>query len=451
MKIPIDQAAVAVEPCPSTSQVRWQRGELSLFVHFTVNTYTGREWGDGTESPSIFNPTDFDADQWAAAARDAGASHMILTAKHHDGFCLWPSAYTDHSVKASPWRNGQGDVVREFSDACRRHGLGVGLYLSPWDRHERTYGDSPAYNRFYLNQLQELLTQYGELTEIWFDGACGEGLNGRRQVYDWEAIFDTCRRLQPQAMTFGDGGTTVRWNGNERGIAGDPNWSIVDSAVVRFPGDAGNTQANDARAASTIIHHHLQHGNADGSVWRVAESNVSIRPGWFYHAHEDGAVRCIQNLVELWFASVGRNSHLLLNIPPTPAGLFHETDVARLRALGDFRRQLVATDLAADGRVVRRDDKTWELQLPEVREFDVVSLAEPIELGQRVAAYRIYILDEHDQWQWLTEAHTIGCRKLDRSSLVRAKALRIEVTRSRATPLLSEIALHRCHHPSSLP
>ncbi len=446
MQIPIPQGAAAVAPLPSPDQLRWQRSELAVFVHFTVNAFTGREWGDGRESPSIFNPEQLDTRQWASAAAAAGARHMVLTAKHHDGFCLWPSAFTDHSVKSSPWKGGKGDVVREFVEACGEHHLRPGLYLSPWDRHEPSYGDSPRYNAYYLNQLRELLTNYGELAEIWFDGACAEGPNGRRQEYDWAAYFRLCKQLQPHAVTFGDGGTDVRWCGNERGIAGDPCWSMVSATHLRFPGDAVNDQATDAVAQRLTVAHQLQHGQPQGDLWRPAENDVSIRPGWFYHAQEDHAVRSVENLVDLYFRSVGRNGFLLLNVPPTPRGLFHEIDVDRL---GAFRRRLdaiFARDQAEGARVDQPSEQVIELHFPQPRTFDVIDLREPIELGQRIASHRVSCRNPQGQWSWLLEGHTIGCRKLERLlDPVTGTVVRLEITRCRpgATPgLISEIGLY---------
>src|ERR1043166_406092 len=282
-------------PLPSPSQLRWQQDELALFCHFGVNTFTDREWGDGQEEPAIFTPANLDARQWARAAKAGGFRAMILTAKHHDGFCLWPTATTKHSVASSQFRGGQGDVVREFVDAARAEGLRPGLYLSPWDRNNSTYGDSPRYNDLYCDQLTELLTRYGPLAEVWFDGANGEGPNGKRQVYDWPRVWALVRKLQPDAVMFSDAGPDVRWCGNERGIAGDPNWSTVDPSVVSAPGVSG--PGVDAM---------LQHGDPKGTVWRPAEADVSIRKGWFYHPADDATVRSVDNLVELYLSSVGR-------------------------------------------------------------------------------------------------------------------------------------------------
>ncbi|HEX9085816.1 MAG TPA: alpha-L-fucosidase, partial [Gemmatimonadaceae bacterium] len=313
-------------PRPSPSQLAWQRDELALFLHFGVNTFTDREWGDGKEDPAIFSPAALDARQWARVARTAGARSLILTAKHHDGFCLWPTRSTAHSVAASQWRSGQGDVVREFVVACHAEGLKAGLYLSPWDRNNPAYGDSPKYNDLYCDQLRELLTRYGSIAEVWFDGANGEGPNGKRQIYDWPRFFGLVRRLQPNAVMFSDAGPDVRWCGNENGTAGDPNWSTVNPDAVTFPGEDG-PGVSDA----------LQHGDPAGTVWRPAEVDVSIRPGWFYHPAEDDRVRTVDNLESLYFSSVGRNGKLLLNVPPTRDGLLHSTDVARLT---QFRARL---------------------------------------------------------------------------------------------------------------
>ena len=383
----------------------WQRDELAMFLHFGVNTFTDREWGDGKESPSIFDPARLDARQWARTAKAAGFRAMILTAKHHDGFCLWPTATTRHSVASSPWRGGGGDVVREFVDACAEAGLRAGLYLSPWDRNHPTYGDSPAYNDVYAAQLTELLTRYGKITEVWFDGANGEGPNGRRQVYDWPRVFGIVRRLQPEAVIFSDAGPDVRWCGNERGVAGDPNWSAVDPAVVSYPGQSGPG-----------IEAALQHGHEAGTVWRPAEVDVSIRPGWFYHPAQDDEVRTIDNLIQLYFTSVGRNSKLLLNVPPTREGLVHTVDATRLAGFRTARDRLFGTPVEL-GRAAFRPsgqagaDVEWELARP-VRPT-VARLAEDITHGQRVASYRIEG-GEEGRWRELARGSTIGYAKLDR-------------------------------------
>jgi len=333
-------------PTPSPSQLAWQQDERALFLHFGLNTFTGREWGDGTEDPGIFAPTRLDPRDWARAARAAGFRSMILTAKHHDGFCLWPSKTTTYSVASSPWRGGTGDIVRDFVDACLAEGLKPGLYCSPWDRNAPSYGDSERYNDLYVEQLTELLTRYGRIHEVWFDGANGEGPSGRRQEYDWPRFWGTVRRRQPEAVMFSDAGPDVRWIGNETGSAGDPNWSTVDPRVVPYPGATGDR-----------VLEQLQHGDPAGTVWRPGETDVSIRPGWFYHPEEDDHVRSVDNLVDLFFTSVGRNSKLLLNVPPTRDGQLHPTDVARLQGMDQALGALFGQDLTR-GIAQRRSPST---------------------------------------------------------------------------------------------
>jgi alpha-L-fucosidase len=406
-------------PRPSPSQLTWQRDELALFLHFGVNTFSDREWGDGYEDPSSFNPASLDARQWASAARAAGARALVLTAKHHDGFCLWPSRLTEHSVARSPWRGGTGDVVREFTDACKRERLRAGLYLSPWDRNASVYGDSPRYNDFYCDQLTELLTRYGPIAEVWFDGANGEGPNGRRQAYDWPRVFHLVRRLQPQAVMFSDAGPDVRWCGNEAGVAGDPNWSTVDPAAVPYPGAPG-----DAVIAA------LQHGDSQGSAWRPAETDVSIRPGWFHHAVEDERVKTVDQLTDIWFTSVGRNSKLLLNVPPTRDGLLHATDVARLAALRARLTALFAEDYALGRRVLWRDTGAGtgvaEVDLGRTVRAGIVRLEEDIVQGQRVARYAVHGAAD-GAWQALARGTTVGHRKLDRFDPTPVRRLRVTV------------------------
>jgi alpha-L-fucosidase len=454
-------ALAAERPRPSARQLAWHRSELTMFVHFTVNTFTGKEWGDGTESPSIFRPEKLDARQWARTAKAGGFRRMILTAKHHDGFCLWPTETTDHCVRSSPWRDGKGDVVREFVDACRAEGLGVGLYLSPWDRHERTYGDSPRYNDFYVRQLTELLTRYGPIVETWFDGANGEGPNGRRQEYDWPRIHRTVRELQPGAVIFSDVGPDVRWIGNEQGTAPETNWCQIDPASVPAIG-----------MSSAAITRSLQQGDPFGTTWRPGEADVSVRPGWFWRAEEDAKVRSVNNLLGLYFASVGHNAGFLLNVPPTSDGLFHATDVARIGEFGARIERSFATNLAAGARVTTssaRDrahegslvldadpDTHWaparvptpdapawlEVVLPSAQRIDVIGLREAIAEGQHVAYYRV-LGRGPSGWTPLSWGTTIGSRKLDRIDPVTVDAVRLEIHSAFAAPRIAALALHR--------
>jgi len=420
------QPSPVARPRPSRAQLDWQRDELALFLHFGVNTFTDREWGDGQESPSIFDPSRLDARQWTLAARRAGARALILTAKHHDGFCLWPTKTTQHSVARSPWRSGQGDVVREFVDACRGEGMKAGLYLSPWDRNSPLYGDSPRYNDLYCDQLTELLTQYGPISEVWFDGANGEGPNGRRQIYDWPRVFALVRRLQPSAVMFSDAGPDVRWCGNENGLAGDPNWSTVDPAVVAYPGASGPGVTAE-----------LLHGDPAGTLWRPAEVDVSIRPGWFNHQAEDARVRSVDNLVNLYFSSVGRNGKLLLNVPPTRGGWLHATDVERLTGFRERLDAMFAHDVASGAR------RTWRVTGPRSAELEldlgrpapvgIVRLEEDVTRGQLVGRYTVYGAND-DAWLVVSRGTTIGYAKLDRFTPLPVRRLKVMIEDALAAP-----------------
>jgi len=423
--------ARVTRPRPTPAQLAWQRDELAMFLHFGMNTFTDREWGDGSEDPVIFAPARLDARQWARSARSAGFRAMILTAKHHDGFCLWPSRTTTHSVARSPWRGGRGDVVREFVDACRAEGLRPGLYLSPWDRNNPTYGDSPRYNDLYCDQLTELLTNYGKLAEVWFDGANGEGPNGKRQVYDWPRVWALVRRLQPDAVMFSDAGPDVRWCGNEKGVAGDPNWSTVDPDAVAFPGASG---PGVGRA--------LLHGDPAGSVWRPAEADTSIRPGWFYHPAEDSLVRTAQQLFDLYVSSVGRNSKLLLNVPPARDGLLHDADVASLKRFHDLRSSLLAVDLASAARVTWQTNwRAAEIDLGRTANVSIARLEEDITRGQVVAAYSLLGTDG-GPWRVLSRGTTIGYARVDRFEPSTVSRVRLVIEDAVATPLKIAVRLY---------
>jgi alpha-L-fucosidase len=440
---------------PSPHQLAWQRDELAIFVHFGVNTFTDREWGDGKEDPRIFNPTGLDARQWARPARAGGFRLVVLTAKHHDGFCLWPTRTTAHSVRGSAWKGGRGDVVREFVDAARAEGLKVGLYLSPWDQNAPAYGDTVRYNHFYIDQLTELLTWYGPIAEVWFDGAKGKDASDMQ--YDWPRIHRTVRQLQPEAVIFSDAGPDVRWIGNERGIAGDPNWSTVDPRVVPYPGMSGPG-----------IIEALQHGHPGGAVWRPGEADVSIRPGWFWHPGQDDKVRSADNLTELYFLSVGRNANLLLNVPPTSEGIFHPTDVRRLAELRQRLDRIFATDLARTARVGAsgahgRDrnaervidgdpDSYWspgegvttgslELVFPRPVTFDVISLQEAIRHGQSVERFSVHGW-AGGRWTLLTRGTTIGHKRLERIAPTTTDRVRVVIDSALDVPRISSVALY---------
>ena len=450
-------------PVPTTRQLKWHQTEVYGFIHFSINTFTDKEWGYGDESPSAFNPTAFDADQIARTAAESGLKGLVLTCKHHDGFALWPSQYTEHSVKNSPWRNGTGDVVREISDACRRHGLKFGVYLSPWDRNHKDYG-KPEYVTYYRNQLRELLTNYGPVFEVWFDGANGgDGYYGgaretrridNRTYYDWENTWKIVRELQPDACMFSDGGPDVRWVGNESGFAGDPCWATINAADL-LPGHA------DPK--------HLNRGDRPGTHWLPAEVDVSTRPGWFYHAREDEAVKSVAHLVKIYFESVGRGANLILNIPPDRRGIIHENDV---KALREWRRILAATfaaNLAAGARVTAGNtrgndprfapanvldsklDTYWAtddavttpelvLNFDQPVTFNVVRLREHLPLGQRVDSFALDCWTD-GRWEEFAAATSIGNQRLVSTRSITTSKVRLRITQAAACPAIAELGL----------
>ncbi|MHA6246919.1 alpha-L-fucosidase [Pontibacter sp. CAU 1760] len=423
-------------PTPTNRQLEWQKLETTAFLHFTVNTFTGREWGDGTESPQLFNPVDFDASQLVKTLKDAGFKMAIITAKHHDGFCLWPSKYTDHSVASSPWKNGKGDVVKAIADACREQGIKFGFYLSPWDRHEPSYGTA-AYNDFYKNQLRELLTNYGEVAEVWFDGAKGE--DAKNMEYDFDGYWQMVRELQPQAVMFSDAGPDVRWVGNESGNAGETCWSTINTTGMA-PGvaDAG----------------YLNTGDPNGDKWIPAETDVSIRPGWFYHPEEDSKVKSGKQLVDLYYKSVGRNSLLLLNIPPNPKGVFAEQDAQSLHAFRSILNETFKTNLATGKINKKLTDKTLgtyltlnqhqprELNFRKEIAFDRALLQENIATGQRNAKALLEYWDGKS-WKEIEQFTTIGYKRLLRFPEVKTTKVRVTVLEAKGPVQLAEVGFYK--------
>jgi alpha-L-fucosidase len=466
--------AKAVEVRPTPRQIAWQRDEISAFIHFGMNTFTDREWGDGTENPKQFNPTELDARQWVQAAKAAGISRMILTAKHHDGFCLWPSKYTEHSVKNSPWKDGQGDVVGEFIDACRAEGMHYGIYISPWDRHEKTYGDSPKYNQYFLNQLREVLTTYPGIEEMWFDGALGEGPNGRRQEYDWRAYWKLIRELAPNAAITVRG-PDVRWCGNEAGSTRKSEWSVIP-----MPGDEQSWETSDRTLSGFTRDIHgddlgsrdvLMRSRQDSPVlaWYPAQVNTSIRPGWFYHQSEDARVRSLEDLLGVYYGSVGGNGQFLLNIPPDRRGLFHENDVARLKQLGDILKATFARNLAARAKLTaeapgadsvgdvaavldENPDTFWTTtdgpaeailtaELSEPVRANCLMLQEHIASGQRVEAFEVEVFAD-GEWRPAASGTVIGYKRLVRFADATVTKVRIRFTEFRIRPTLASLGLY---------
>jgi alpha-L-fucosidase len=470
-------SAVAVAPpapygaLPSARQLSWHEMEMYAFLHFTVNTFTDKEWGYGDEPPETFNPTDFNADRIVEAVAAAGMRGVILTAKHHDGFCLWPTATTDHSIAHSAWKGGHGDVVRELAEACKRHDLRFGVYLSPWDRNNAQYG-RPEYLQIYRQQLRELLTNYGPIFEVWHDGANGgDGFYGgarekrlidRRKFYDWPTTWQLVRQLQPNATIFSDVGPDVRWVGNERGYAGETNWATYTPV-----GEDGG-----AAAPGYVRAQEGETGHRTSTQWLPAECDVSIRPGWFWHERENDSVKTPRALIDLYYKSVGRGCNLLLNVPPDRRGQLHDSDAAALKRFGEllhdtFETNLAATatltasnvrgrDAAYDPRHLLDDDRYsyWstddEVKTPELvidfgaeTTFSVIRLRENIKLGQRVEAFALDAWRASDNsWHEFATGTSIGSSRLVRLDVPQtASKVRLRITKSPVAPALSDLGI----------
>ena len=459
----------AANVTPSPRQLRWQQLELTAFFHFGVNTFTGKEWGDGTEDEKVFNPVKLDARQWVRTMKAAGFKQVILTCKHHDGFCLWPSKYTEHSVKNSPWKNGKGDVVKEVSDACHEYGIGFGVYLSPWDRNNKNYGDTKIYNQYFMDQLTELLGNYGKVDEVWFDGANGTGPNGKVPVYDFDGWYTLIRKLQP-AATIAIMGPDVRWVGTESGYGRETEWSVLPADSNMLKNIAGNSQkdvvyapagdktAEDLGGRSKIL-------AAKGLVWYPAEADVSIRDGWFYHKDQDDKIKSPEKLMDIYFSSVGRNCVLLMNVPPDRNGLISDSDVNVLKAWTTIRKKIFANNLvkgaaltASNGKNVQSmaDDKyatnyiagasdtsaTININLKKATTFDLLLLQENIAIGQRIEKF-VLEYKEGNEWKQATAGTTVGYKRLLRFEPVKAKEVRLRILSSRLAPTLSAIGLYK--------
>lgn len=441
-------------PVPTPSQLQWQKMEMNMFIHFGPNTFSSVEWGTGTESEDIFNPTGLDCGQWAGVAKAAGMKGIILTAKHHDGFCLWPNPESRHTVAQSKWRDGKGDVLRELSDACRKKGLKFGVYISPWDRNDPRYGTS-EYNDVYARTLRQVITDYGPVFEQWFDGACGEGENGRHQIYDWPLFHSAVRELQSDAVMFSDVGPGCRWVGNEAGVAGRTSWSRFDPDGYE-PGDYGLSRDT------------LNMGKVSGKSWMPSESDVSIRPGWFYHEAEDSLVKSLDKLLSIYYTTVGRNSLLLLNVPPDKTGRIPRADSLRLVEFRAAIDSLYANDYALGAGIEASEtrgmmfapenmldddydsywapeDETREsvitLSLDGKKKFNRVMLMEYIPLGQRVAEFHIEALSENGQWKEIAKETTIGYKRIVPVATTYTDSVRIVIDKAYACPVLNKISL----------
>lgn len=458
-------APAPVYPLPSAAQLEWHEMEMNAFVHFTTNTFTDKEWGYGDEEPAIFNPSAVDTKQWAKTLKEAGFKTMILTCKHHDGFCLWPSKYTEHSISASPYKNGKGDLVKEASDAARAYGLKFGVYLSPWDRNRADYGQ-PSYLEYYRNQLKELFTQYGPVFEMWFDGANGGdgyygGVKEKRKIngatyYDWPTTLDLVRSMQPNTLFFSDAGPGLRWVGNEEGRAGSTNWNSI-SADTLFAGKSG-------------IEELLSTGSPDGKQWIPAEVDVSIRPGWFYHAKEDTKVKTPEQLFDIYLSSVGRGSTLLLNVPPDRRGIFHENDVKSLQGFRRLLDEAFAVNLAAKASVTASNIRgkakafaavnitdnnkatywstddgiskgSFEISLRKPAKISYVLLQEYITLGQRVKSFTVEVW-VNGSWTKVAEGTTIGYKRILKIDPVTTNKIRVTINEAKASLAISNAALY---------
>ena len=458
-----DSTYNVVEPIPSDRQKIWQEMEYYAFIHFNMNTFTNKEWGYGDESPSIFNPTSLDTDQWAEVIKNSGMKGIIITAKHHDGFALWPSNYTSHSVKNSPWKNGMGDLIKDLEKSCRKFGLKLGIYLSPWDRNHPDYG-TKKYISYFRNQLTELLTNYGEIFEVWFDGANGGsgfygGKNEIRKVdkktyYDWENTHKIIRELQPNAVIFSDAGPDIRWVGNEKGYATKTTWSNIykDSVYGGMPD-----------------YYKFSSGQENGSHFIPTETDVSIRPGWYYHPEEDDKVKSLEKLIDIYFNSVGLNSSLLLNIPVDNRGLIHENDTKRLYELNNYIRNTFSNNFFMESKMYFNgmshpidkliDNKissmcpfktklnnVIEISLNENKIVDIFKISENINLGQRVKSFRLEAL-VNDIWLTIEEGTTIGSKRLIKFDPIELKKLKFTIIDSKDIPMISEIGIYKSYEP----
>lgn len=412
-------------PVPTKAQLQWQQMDFYLFVHFGPNTFTDLEWGKGTEPEDVFNPPHLDCGQWCRIAKAAGAKGIIITAKHHDGFCLWPSKYSKHTVAQSKWRNGKGDVLRELSDSCKKYGLKMGVYLSPWDRNHPKYG-TPEYNDVFVNMMKEVVQHYGPFFEFWWDGANGEGPNGKKQVYDWHRFEQTMRSIAPNTIVFSDIGPDARWVGNENGIAGDPNWDLLDTA--------GFTRGAGAPSTDT-----LNHGNVDGKNWIPAECDVSIRPGWFYHPEEDEKVKTPEQLFELYLKSVGRGANLILNVPPDREGLINAHDSTALMGFRKLRDESFGNPVA--DKKFTNASSTYEINLHRSQKINCIVLKEDIVTGQKIKSFTIQLKQKNNTIKELND-YTVGKKRILTFNAIDADAIIIKINEAKATPLLDEISAY---------
>ena len=430
---------VAANVKPDHTQLeRLRETPFYAFVHFSPNTYTNLEWGDGTEDPAIFNPTELDCEQWVKAIKSAGMKGLILTAKHHDGFCLWQTKYTEHSMKNSPYKNGKGDIVKECADACKKHGIKFGFYLSPWDRNSKLYG-TDEYNDYYVNQLTELLTNYGEIFHVWFDNACGEGPNGKKQVYDFDRYLKTIRKYQPNATFFNDKGG-MRWCGNESGTAPHAQWCVVPYELCSIAEHKTEIEPLMEGSLDGIMNSDTTLGSISNIMYSKAltfcpaETDMSIRPGWFYHENEEP--HSLDRLFNTYLRTVGGNSTFNLNIPPMPNGKFNEKDVKRLKELGEKINNEFSKNLAENAEVTEyKKPESYQtefiVKLKEKHQLKYIELAETISEGQKVESFKIYSKNDDNLWNFEEHGTTVGSRKIVVLDNVTTDELKVQITSAR--------------------
>jgi len=437
-------------PVPTQSQLAWQDMEYYFFAHFGPNTFTGLEWGKGTEKAEVFDPKDLDCDQWCRIAKAAGAKGIMITAKHHDGFCLWPSKYSTHTVRESQWKNGKGDVLKELSAACKKYGLKFGVYLSPWDRNHPAYG-TPKYNDVFVNMLKEIFTNYGPIWELWWDGANGEGPNGKKQVYDFARFEKVVRKLSPNTIIFSDIGPDARWCGNEKGYAGKTNWDLLDTAGFKRGAGAPPTDT-------------LNQGNVWGKNFIPAECDVSIRPGWFYHQKEDSLVKTPQQLFEIYSKSVGRGANLILNVPPDQRGLISKYDSASLMAFKKLREESFANDLSRKGtsffvnnkkktiavntdysnnkileRITAPHSQSIEIEFKNAQKMNCIVLEEDLKEGQNCAKFTIQLLNKNKELIKEINGTTIGHKRILTFPETEVRAIKFSIQSQKEPTRIGEI------------
>ncbi|MDD4729302.1 MAG: alpha-L-fucosidase [Dysgonamonadaceae bacterium] len=439
---PEQKIKLAAYLVPTKQQYEWQRLELTAFVHFGINTFTGKEWGDRTEDPDLFNPTNFNAEQWVDALKDGGFKMIILTVKHHDGFCLWPTKTTTHSVASSSWRDGAGDVVRELKNACDKHDMKFGIYLSPRDRNAESYGDSIKYNEMFAQQLNELLTNYGDVHEVWFDGANRETSNSNKQRYDWKTFIHVIDSLQPSAVKaiMGD---DIRWVGKEKGLGRETEWSVTPlRPETNEDAIAENKRLEISETAKDLGSRKLIE-KANSIYWYPSEVDVSIRPSWFYHPEEDSKVKSLEELVNIYYQSVGMNSVLLLNVPADTCGLIHELDVARLKDFGQYIEKTFADNK------IKEANSQWKAKNGSFKEYEIktgetintILLQEDILKGQRVEVFKIEVL-LNEKWTKIAEGTTIGYKRLLRFDDVTPEKIRITIIETRFSANIKEVGAY---------